>query len=413
MSATKGTFRMKYAIQTLRAGLARGVLLLVGVLFTCVIHAEATAFDSPAMKLEGTPMGRKPDIVFLAPKLSEPLKAYRDALELIASQGMTLVNADLTFEAVQSEGIVPALRAANYRILQVKDVPWEDACSRLKSLFLVRKKARLEEEELYQPLCAFINEEVSPQVLAASLEQLMETDMLLVLLPEPKTPQSPMIVYWKNLVCPGAEDVQTIRNIHWVPTFAEFAGLPNPASVPEPSLVPLLTSVGYQRPLEASTIQLPLPKHRDVYTTLWYYTKLPKQLPWIPDYTCDDYKPERRHFVRGSLPLSRKALKNIPFRELDTPQGLYLRTTQPSLDILLPKGLSCVIRIKGKTVLDRWEPTEDQRWQMQHATPVPVDFFFLIPPNVHPLDLPFVVREPLLQSPFTDPSTPTDPEPLP
>ncbi len=386
---------MKGCMTSLKAWLLHGLMALAAVVSTGALYAAETTPDDPALGLEGYPVGRRPDIVFLEPKLIEPVRAYANAMELMATHGMTLLNAELTQEGVQTEGIVPVLREADYRILQVKDVPWKDACDRLLSLFLVRKKARTEEVS-YQPLCAFISEEVTPKVLEETLLQLMDTDAMLFLLPDPKTVASPAMVYWRNLVCPGAQDVQTIRNVHWIPTFAEIIGLPNPASIPEPSLLPLLTSVGYQRPLEASTIQLPLPKHRDVYTTVWYYTLLDGPLPWIPDYTCDSYKPERRHFVRSILPLRRDAVRNIPFRKLDRPQGLYLRTTQSELDLVLPKDVSCVVRIKGKTVLDRWEPKDELHWRMEHSTPVPVDFFVLIPADMSPLDLPFFEQKEIL-----------------
>ncbi len=376
------------------AGMARrGKWLLAIVFFAGTLQAKAPVMEGQELGLEGYPKGRRPDVIFLAPRLTEPVAKYAVAIETIASQGMTLANAELTLDGVQKEGIIPVLKAAEYTVLQVKDVPWVDACKRLDDLLKVRRTMADADSPKKHSLCAVISEEVTPEELVQTLELLMKTDALILFLPEPKTPQTPVVVYWNNLVCPGVVDVQQIRNAHWLPTFSEIVGLPNPAAIPEPTILPLLTSVGYQLPLESTTIHLPIPKHRDVYTTVWYYTEMPEHLPWIPDYTCDEYKPERRHFVRGTLPLTYDAVKTINFRPLqEDPQGLYLRTRQTTLEVLLPKDISCVIRVKGKTVLDRWEPTEEFLWKMSYSTPVPVDFFFLIPPAYDPKSLPLFVK---------------------
>ncbi len=383
--------RTEWMVKCLR-GVAVVALLLAGT----VAHAQETqSVEGQELGLEGYPKGRRPDIIFLAPKLVEPAEKYAKAIETFAAQGVTLMNAELTLEGVQKEGIVPILKAADYTILQVKDVPWKDACARLDGLLKVRRKTLDPDPRYRKSLCTFIEEEATVEELAASLELLMKTEALIFFLPEPKSQTAPFIVYWRNLVCPGDVDGQQIRNVHWLPTFAEIVGLPTPASVPEPTILPLLTSVGYQRQIEPMTIQLPMPKNRDVYTTIWYYTELDEALPWVPDYTVDEFKPERRLFVRGDVPLSQEAMVEIHLRTIkEKTTGLYLRTRQAEVDLLLPKEVSCVVRVKGKTVLNRWKPAEEHRWKMVYASPVPVDFFFLIPPGYDPQNLPIFEKKP-------------------
>ncbi len=367
-----------------------GVGLAIGFFASApVIAKEAPAEERPAvLELEGKPIGRRPDILFLAPQLTEPAKAYKRSVGLLEARGTLLTNASLSLEDFQSMGIFPVLKAADYRQLQVRDVPWQDACKRLAEILSLRQKSRLEDEVEQQPLCAFLSESATPADIEASLPLLLESDALIFFAPHPQSADCPLAVVWNNVIRPGYEDPQTIHLDHWIPTLAEVVGLPNPAEIPEPSILPMLSGVGYQRPLETSMIQMPPRSNAPTFTMVSYYAKLPDELPWVPDYTCDEYKPIKRLFLPSELPIPAKQVATIGLRTKSEPQGLYIRTKQAKLAFSLPAGVSCAIRLKGRTVFSEWAPTEPMPWQMNYPIEIPLELFFVLPPDYPPQQLP-------------------------
>ncbi len=361
------------------------------------------------LQLQGKPGGRRPDILFLAPQLTKPAKSYKKAIRLMEERGTLLTNATLSMEDFHSMGLFPVLKAADYRQLQVRDVPWQDACKRLAEILALRRKSRIEDKIEQQPLCAFLTEEATPQEIADSLPALLDSEALIFFAPQPQSSDLPLTLVWTNVIRPGYEDPQNIHLDHWIPTLAEIVGLPNPAEVPEPSLLPMLTGVGFQRPLEASIIQMPPRSNTRTFTMLSHYATLPEELPWVPDYTCDEeLKPTTRLFLPSELPIPTTLLKKVKLEPREQAQGLYLRTKQATLALTIPAGVSCVIRVKGRTVFSEWQPAEAVTWKMNYPSEVSLELFFVLPADCDPLTLPiFEVRdEPMEDEPETSLETP-------
>ncbi len=382
--------KQRYAI--VKRKFRRGITFCL-IYATTIACATEVAPRPAVLQLQGRPDGKLPDILFLAPQLTAPGKAYKQVAQLLEERGTLLTNASLTPEDFQSMGIFPVLKAADYRQLQVRDVPWQDACTRLSEILDLRQASRIEDQIEQQPLCAFLNEPATPGELAASLPSLLESDALIFFAPQPQSSDFPLAVVWTNVIRPGYEDPQNIHLDHWIPTLAEIVGLPNPAEIPEPSILPMLTGVGFQRPLETSVIQMPPRAHARTFTMLSYYASLPERLPWVPDYTCDEYNPTTRLFLPSELPIPTTLLDTIGLRQRDQPQGLYFRTKQAQLKFISPAGVSCVIRVKGRTVFSEWEPPKPVSWQMHYPTAVPLELFLVLPSHYDPLTLPLFNAE--------------------
>ena len=126
-----------------RIGLALIALLMWGV-------AQA---NPDVLEMTGQAEGARPDILYIAPKLTQPPKAYSKFLASMAKFGTTLPHAYLTESAFCSMGPLPVLSAAGYRILPIRDVTWEEATERLIEIFTLRQRSRYEDGIKQAPLC--------------------------------------------------------------------------------------------------------------------------------------------------------------------------------------------------------------------------------------------------------------------
>lgn len=361
-------------------------LILPFLLAAATLRAEPSVLE-----LTGKPDGSKPDILFLAPRLTAAPKAYRKALEPAARVGTVLPNATLTAEDFRAGGPLPVLGAAGYRLLPVRDVPWRDACDRLADILTLRRKTRAEDGIVQEPLCALLCEDATPEDLAATLPALLRSDALILLAPQ--TNALPLTVSWRNMVWPAHLSTLPVRADHWVPTFAEIVGLPAPAACADVSVLPLLTGVGYQRPLDlpsATPSPLAALAAPHTHTELRLYDTLPEPCPWVPDFTT--MLPSERTFLRHGPPLPPTALKR--FGGDHKPRGIYLRVTLKRFDLRLPPNVSCVVREKGRPVLSVWEPALPTHWRLDRPDPVPLELFLVIPPDIDPTTLPLFQKKP-------------------
>ncbi len=337
-------------------------------------------FAEPSvLELVAKPDRVAPDILFLAPKTTAAPKLYAKSLEQAVRVGTVLPNAALTVEDFCASGPLPVLAAAGYRILPVRDVPWREACARLTDILALRRKTRVEDGIVQEPLCALLSEEAAPEELMQTLGPLLDTDALIFLAPQ--TNALPVTIAWRNRVWPAHASALPVRVEHWVPTLAEIVGLPAPADYAEASVLPLLTGVGYQRPLDLPAVA-PLPMEATEFpcTELRHYAELPKVCPWVPDYTA--LIPSDRTFVRAFPPLPRTALRGLSASR--RPQGLYLRATMKTFSLTLPPRVSCVIREKGRPVFSVWEPESATTWSLDRPEAVPVELFLVVPPGIDP-----------------------------
>lgn len=351
-------------------------------LFALCLLAAALRAEPSVLELNVKPDGSKPDILFLAPRLTAAPKAYRKALEPAARVGTVLPNATLTAEDFRAAGPLPVLGAAGYRLLPVRDIPWRAACERLDDILTLRRKTRAEDGIVQAPLCALLCEEASPEDLEATLPALLRSDALILLAPQ--TNALPLTVSWRNRVWPSHLSTLPVRADHWIPTFAEIVGLPVPAVCADASVLPLLTGVGYQRPLDlppatpqpVATAALPC-------TELRLYDALPEGCPWVPDFTV--LFPSDRVFLRALPPLPLAALRRLGRSR--QPRGMYLRAALKALDLRLPANVSCVVREKGRPVFSVWEPGTPSQWRLDRPEPVPVELFLVLPPDFDPATL--------------------------
>lgn len=368
--------------------LALAALGACGLWVAPVALAAEAPEESPraaVLELTGQEAASAPDILFLAPRVSEGNKEVRAALRALSEQGTTLEHAPLTMEDFCAKGPLPVLKAAGYRLLSVQDLSWREACGQMGELLALRAEMRREEAVPLEPLCVVLFEEASAEELRETLPPLIACNALIFLAPQERT--LPLTLFWQNVIWPAHTIPQPVSLDHWVPTLAEMVGLPLPAEVAEASILPMLTGVGYQQPLEraahAGTLRAQQLEAKPS-TMLCLFRDLPERCPWVPDYTRvrADLKPTERAFFPAALPLPAQAARLLTVTE--KPQGLYLRTQQRSLALPLPAQVSCVIRVNGLPVVSRWEPAEDDLWRFDNPEALPIELFLLLPPGFDP-----------------------------
>ncbi len=372
-----------------------GRLRAAAFLALALLAAGAAGAQAPSvLELTGRADGSKPDILFLAPRLTGTDEACRKALRPAETLGTTLPNATLSERDFASGGPLPVLRAAGYRLIPVQGLGWAEACAKLEEMQKWRAASRDKDRIDFPPTCVLLAAEASAEELAATLPALLRADALVILAPQ--RDKAPVFVCWRNVVWPAHVAPQTIRPDHWTPTLAEIVGLPPPAELDAVSVLPLLTGVGYQRPLEPpSSARAPTSVASGrPYAMLSHFDALPEDCPWVPDYTdVAAIKPAERLFLPHGVPLpARTAERFGPSRRA---QGFYVRTTQRRLDLTFPKGVSCVIRVKGRPVFSVWQPKTATAWRLDGPEAVPVELFLVVPPRLDPAALPiFLPPEP-------------------
>lgn len=369
----------------------RSILLLCSLLALEMAFCEDIQ-DAPrpeVLQMTGQAFGSVPDILFLAPKIPEGqnVKAYKNALQPAAARGTVFSTTLLETETFCSFGALPILTAADYRILPIRDVPWREACSRLKDILVLRHRTRTEDGIVQQPLCAILSEEVTPEELAESLLPLLDLNALVFI--SPQTHDLPLTLCWRHHIWPARLITQTIHPDNWIPTLAEIVGLPAPAETSATSLLPTLTGVGYQRPLTLPTLEVPLPAvlSSTPITMVSVFAELPESCPWVPDFSDNrmEPKPSERIFLSAKLPLAYDAIPLLTKRR--KPQGLYIRTVDTALDLTFPPEVSCVIRVKGRPVFSAWMPENETTWSFSSPEPVQIELFLVLPKHFDPLNL--------------------------
>ncbi|MEG2415084.1 MAG: hypothetical protein RSB74_04125 [Kiritimatiellia bacterium] len=356
----------------------KAALFFFALLVSCLLRALPPA----VLNLTGQAEGSKPDILFLAPQLTEPLARYT-VLKQVAAAGTSFPHAALKSETFSSFGALPILTAAGYRILPIRDIPWKKASEQLAEVLRYRRQTRVEDGIQQEPICAILSEDASAEVLAATLPALLDSDALLLLAPQTEE-KGLTFVCWRNVAWPSHISSLHISPDNWIPTLAEIVGLPPPAECDEVSILPLLTGCGYQRPLERQ----PMPSNALPCTEVRLITELPKPCPWVPDYT--QMMPAERAFISSFLPVD---LARLPWlvRKRRNVVGLYVRTSITHAEWRFPEKVSCVIRVKGRPVFSTFDPSLSRWWAFDTPKAVPVELFLLLPRNFEFATLPFFI----------------------
>lgn len=358
--------------------LKRGLLLCATLALSLCAWATEPLPTVPVLQLTGRPQGQCPDVVVLAPTFTESSKAYAPLFAQVAEAGTRLTQAALSLEDFTEGGPMNVLRSAGYQIIAVHDSPWGAASSQVAQLLDLRRKTRHEDGLVQAPICVVLPGEVSPADFALSLPPLLESEALLFLLSP--VPELPLTVAWRNTIWPNNVTTLPVRPDHWVPTLSMIADLPPPANVSAVSILPTLTGVGYQRPLEVPEARTP-PEGSRAYTLMCVYRQLPKLLPWVPDFSNREaLLPSESCFLPSALPVSAPIVRSLSAPTGDL-QGLYLRSQQRALSMTVPKGASCVVRLRGVPVLDLWEAEADRPWSFETPEEVTVEIFLLLPPG--------------------------------
>ncbi len=348
------------------------VLAVVAVVVPWGVGAQGV------LNLTGQASNAKPDILFLAPQLTESPGAYK-ALTLASEAGTTLPHLSIPTDSFTGGGAISVLAAADYRILPIRDIPWATACQQLQDILELRLKTRYEDNVIQPPICAILTEEVTPEVLAETLPKLLASEALVIVAPQSNL--LPTIIAWRNIIWPDHVADAPVTVDHLIPTLAEIVGLPAPAEVEEVSILPLLTACGYQRPLEA----LPVDSESVNGTELRLYKEHSDTLPWVPDFQT--LIPTERQFTREVPPLSAKAFASMSCsRRNET--GVYIRTALKEVDWTLPAAVSCVIRVEGRPVYSAYLPTLPRKWSYSAGKPVQIELYLIVPPDFELKHLP-------------------------
>lgn len=362
---------------------ACATLFCAAALLACRALAAATP---SVLELQGQHADtRRPDILFLAPRPTAEPQAYAAALSAAEAAGTALPNAFLADADFRSGGALPILDAAGYRFLPVRDVPWREACETLAGMLALRRRSRVEDGIALDPLCVMLCEDAAPGDLAATLPALLATDALVILAPQ--RGGLPLIVCWRNVVWPAHLDPKPIDADHWIPTMADIVGLPPPAECAAASIFPLLTGVGYQRPLEAPPTGRPVAGEKGAYAMLSHFEDWAEPCPWVPDFTnATACRASERLFLPHTLPLPAKDAGLVePSRGT---QGFYVRAEQAALDLTFPAGVSAVVRVGQRPVFSVWEPAEPVRWRLEGPEPQLIELFIVTPPGFDHAALP-------------------------
>lgn len=340
--------------------------------------SEPASARAAVLELTGQAEVAAPDIVFLALRPSEGVKGYRKVFKQLGEAGTTLEHTALTVEDFVARGPLQVLAAARYRVLPVRDLAWAEACALIQALLELRRQLRVEEGVAQVPLCVVLNEEASAQDVAETLPGLVDAGAMVFLAPQEKG--LPLLLFWRNVVWPDHVVVRQVAPDHWVPTLAEVVGLPPPADVAEVSVLPTLTGVGYQRPLEAPEGRRAAGDERQKPSTMFcLFRELPAACPWVPDYTSErtELKPSERAFFPVTLPLPARAAAE--FSRTEKPMGLYVRTQQRACELVLPAGVACVIRVNGLPVLSRRAEEPEETWRIEGPEAQALELFFVLP----------------------------------
>lgn len=348
------------------------------LLLCLLLPASLPLAAQGVLNLTGRAAATKPDILFLAPRLTEAPGRY-GAIRRVSEAGTTLPTLRVAPDYFAGGGPLSVLQAAGYRILPIRDIPWETAVDQLAEVLRLRRKTRLEDRIEQPPICALLSEEVTPEGLERTVTRFLGQDVLIVF--APCTDTLPTVFCWHNVIWPDHVSRLPVSPDNLIPTLAEIVGLPPPAEVGAVSILPLLTGCGYQRPTD-------MPRIGEIEadgSEVRIYRDLPERLPWVPEFNA--MFPSERFFSAEVPPFGPAAFPDLRgSRRHDC--GVYIRTVLSAADWTFPVGVSCVIRVDGQPVFSAFLADSTRRWAFETRAPVLVELYLLLPADFDPESLP-------------------------
>jgi hypothetical protein len=355
-------------------------LLTLGLLASPVYATKPTK-TSPqqekVVELTGRPMAKRPDILLLEMHPSAPVKAYQESFTKLAKRGASIPSTTLPMERFRTSGIEKMLASAGYNLCRVSGQDWTTACANIATLLKYQALQRDLDATPVSPLCITLSAEVAPDALYETIAPLIDSEALLFLMAPPTMiPPFPLLVLWERYVWPHHIVEHPVSLNQWIPTLAEVVGVLPPADVIEPSILPSLTGVGYQRPNDVRPTQT-----KNNFVTLRSYTLTEEMLQythWLP--SVEQMIPDDRQYVEGALPLSEAVLQTLqaaPFARV-----LLVRANIARFQLELPETISVVIKKNGVPVHSSWQTP--CQWSETWMEPTGFEFLFFLPAGVDP-----------------------------
>lgn len=365
-------------------GMKRLLFLVLMIIFTLpMLHAKADVKEDASSteevtELTGRPLAKRPDIILIELRPNASEQSYKEGFSQLQKKGASIPAANLSLETFRTGGIEKMLEHAGYTILPVTEYHWSIACSKINEILNYQKLHRSMVENEVQPLCITFSAEASPEEFYSSIDPILSSDALIFFTTAPVTlaPPRPLFVVWNRYVWPNHIVEYPVALNQWIPTLAEVVGVLPPADVVEPSILPSLTGVGYQRSNDIRPKQT-----KANFVTLRTYILQEEQLQytyWFP--SVENMIPDSRRYLEGSLPLKSDIVAT--FTTLSKPQIFLVRSNLSRFSLSLPKDIAVVIKKNGLPIHSTWKtPCE---WTETLPETMGFEFLFFVPAGVDP-----------------------------
>lgn len=353
---------------------------------------EDATLDASTIKdvteLTGRPIAKRPDIIIFELRPNAPAKSYRDDFNKLLKRGASIPAANLSLQKFQTSGIEKMLEHAGYFILPVSESNWTTACAKIGDFLKYQSMHRSMVTDEVPPLCITFSAEASPEEFYPALEPILASDALIFFTTAPVTlsPPQPLFIVWNRYVWPNHVVEYPVALNQWIPTLAEIVGVLPPADIVEPSILPSLTGVGYQRSNDIRPRQT-----KTNFVTFRIYSLQEKQLQythWFP--AVENMIPERRRYIDGALPLAEDVVTSLTTSS--DARIILVRSDLLHFKLSLPEEISVVIKKNGIPVHSTWgNPCE---WTETLVESMGFEFLFFIPAGVDPMPVKTFLTKP-------------------
>jgi hypothetical protein len=325
-------------------------------------------------------IAKRPDILVLEMLPNAPAKEYQESFAKIAKKGSSLPSAAFSIDNFRKSGLVQMLKHADYEVVFVNERHWAKACENIDDILKYQKVCRGFEGNEVRPYCFVVSAEASPEEFYSHFAPLLESNALIFLMtPSSMVASFPLTIFWHRYVWPNHLVEMPVRLDQWIPTLAEVVEVLPPANIIDPSILPSLTGVGYQRPSDVRPKQT-----KTNFVTFRSYpidAEKMKYTHWVP--SVENMISDSRQYIEGSLPLSKEIVDALTVDATD--RVILVRSNVDYFYLTLPASISVVIKKDGMPICSTWK-TPCQRLET-FKEPMGIEFLFYVPAGVDPAPL--------------------------